>query len=264
VLRVVEDLVERPLLDDPAGVHDRDPVRDVCHHAQVVGHQHDRRAGLVAQLAHPLEDLRLDRYVERRRRLVGDQNGRVGGQRQGDHHALPHAARELERVVVDPLTGARDADLLEQLDGPLARLLVRQRLVLLDLLDDLGPDLVNRVQRRHRVLEDHRDLRPPHPPQLVLGGIDQLGALVVGRALEARVGRAREPHQGHRGHGLPGARLADHRQDLARRELERHALHRLDDALLRRERDAQVLHREQRLAARGCAHCSRIRGSRYA
>ena len=137
VLRVVEDLVERPLLDDPAGVHDGDPVRDVGHHAEVVGHEDHRRAGLVAQLAHALEDLRLDRHIERRRGLVGDQDRRVAGQRQRDHHALAHAARELERVVVDALARARDADPLEQLDGPLARLLVGQRLVLLDLLDDL-------------------------------------------------------------------------------------------------------------------------------
>ena len=171
MLRVVEDLVERPLLHDPPGVHDRDPVRDVGHHAEVVRHEDDRGAGLVAQLAHPLEDLRLDRHVERRGGLVGDQHGRVARQRQRDHHALPHAARELERVVVDPLARARDADPVEQLHRPLARLLVGQRLVLLDLLDDLGPDLMDRVQRGHRVLEDHRDLRAAHAPQLVLGRV---------------------------------------------------------------------------------------------
>ena len=124
MLGVVEDLVERPLLDDPPGVHDRDPVGDVGDHAEVVGHEDHGRAGLVAQVAHALEDLRLDRHVERRRGLVGDQHGRVARQRERDHHPLAHAARELVRVVVDALAGARDADPLEQLDRPLARLLV--------------------------------------------------------------------------------------------------------------------------------------------
>ena len=41
--------------------------------AQVVRDQDDRRADLVAQLADQVEDLRLDRDVERGRRLVGDQ-----------------------------------------------------------------------------------------------------------------------------------------------------------------------------------------------
>jgi hypothetical protein len=134
-----------------------------------------------------MEDLGLDRHVERRGGLVGDQHRRVAGERQGDHHALPHPAGELERVVVHALPRPRDPHPLEQLHRALARLLVGQRLVLLDLLDDLGPDLQHRVQRRHRVLEDHRDLRPAHPPQLLLGGADQLGALVVRRPGEVGV-----------------------------------------------------------------------------
>ena len=184
MLGVVEDLVERPLLDDPARVHDGDAVGDVRHHAQVVGHEDYRRTRLVAQLADALQDLRLDRHVERRGGLVGDQDRRVARQRKGDHHALAHAARELVRVGVEPVAGAWDPDLVEQLDGTLARLLVGQRLVLLDLLGDLRPDLENRVQRGHRVLEDHRDLCAAHAPQLVLTRPDQLGALVVGGAFE--------------------------------------------------------------------------------
>jgi hypothetical protein len=205
----------------------------------------------------------------RSRRLVRDQHGRVAGQRQGDHHALPHPARELERVVVDALARPRDAHLVEQLHRAFARLLVRQRLVLLDLLDDLIPDLVDRVERRHRVLEDHRDLGAAHPPELILRGLDQLGALVMRGALEERVGRARQPHQRHGGHRLARAGLAHHREDLARCELERHALDGLHDALLGREGHLKVLHREKRLATRGRAgaggvdaHCSLIRGSR--
>ena len=59
------------------------------------------------------EHLRLGHHVERRRRLVGDHELGPAGQRERDHHALAHAARELVRVLV----GARgaDADALEQL-----------------------------------------------------------------------------------------------------------------------------------------------------
>ena len=45
------------------------------------------------------EDLRLDRHVERRRRLVGDQHFRLQRQRHRDHRPLPHPAGELVRVV---------------------------------------------------------------------------------------------------------------------------------------------------------------------
>jgi hypothetical protein len=48
------------------------------------------------ELARPglqqIEDLRLDRHVERRRRLVREDELRVARQRHRDHHALTHAA----------------------------------------------------------------------------------------------------------------------------------------------------------------------------
>jgi hypothetical protein len=42
---------------------------------------------------------------------------RLGRQRQGDHHALAHAAGELVRIVVDALGRRRDAGVLQQADG---------------------------------------------------------------------------------------------------------------------------------------------------
>ena len=42
-----------------------------------------------------VEDLLLDRHVERRRRLVGDQQLRLARDRHRDHHALLLAARQL-------------------------------------------------------------------------------------------------------------------------------------------------------------------------
>ena len=49
------------------------------------------------QLAEQVEDLRLDGDVERRGRLVGDQELGIAGERHGDHDALAHAAGELVR-----------------------------------------------------------------------------------------------------------------------------------------------------------------------
>ena len=47
--------------------------------------------------------------VETGGRLVGDQQLRLAGERERDHDALAHAARELERIGVVALLGARDA-----------------------------------------------------------------------------------------------------------------------------------------------------------
>ena len=106
---VGEQLVDRRLLDLAAGVHHEHAVGDLGDDAEVVGDQDDRRAEPLADVAQQVEDPRLDRHVERGRRLVGDQQLRVAGERHRDHHALPHAARELVRVLVDAPLRRRDA-----------------------------------------------------------------------------------------------------------------------------------------------------------
>ena len=72
---------------------------------------------LVAQLGQQRHDLRLHGDVERGGRLVGDQQARIAGERHGDHHALAHAARQLVRIVAQPLRGVGDAHALERFLG---------------------------------------------------------------------------------------------------------------------------------------------------
>ena len=74
-----------------------------------------------SQLAQQVEHLRLDGDVERGRRLVGNDERRLAGERDGDHHALPHAAGELMRVVADAARRRRDVHGVEQLDGARSR-----------------------------------------------------------------------------------------------------------------------------------------------
>ena len=71
--RVVEQLLGRPLLDDPPEVHDRDAVGDVPGQPEVVRDDEDRDAGLADQPEHQLQDLAAHRGVEARDRLVGDE-----------------------------------------------------------------------------------------------------------------------------------------------------------------------------------------------
>ena len=64
--------VRRTTFNDAAGVHDIDAVGVARDHAEVVGDDDHRHAEFSREILHQLEDLRLDRHVERRRRLVGD------------------------------------------------------------------------------------------------------------------------------------------------------------------------------------------------
>ena len=73
VARVVKELVDRTGLDDVAGVHDVDAIRDARDHSQVVGDHDDRHTKLLAEPLDEIKDLGLDRYVERGGWLVGDE-----------------------------------------------------------------------------------------------------------------------------------------------------------------------------------------------
>ena len=117
VCRLTKDLAHGALFNDLALVHDGDAVRHFGDDAEVVRDEQQRQIEPLLELAQQLEHLRLDRDVERRRRLVGDDQRRSAGERDRDHHALPHAARQLMRVVAHAARRIGDAHGVEQLDG---------------------------------------------------------------------------------------------------------------------------------------------------
>ena len=88
--------------------------------ADVVGDEEVGEAELVLEVVEQVDDLRLDRDVEGRDRLVGDDQLRLQRQRPGDPDPLPLAAGELVREAVVVL--GREADPLEQLLDPRAQL----------------------------------------------------------------------------------------------------------------------------------------------
>ncbi len=246
VLRGIEDRFGVALLDDLAVGHHADPVGHAADDAEVVGDEQHRHAEALLQVLQQLEDLRLDGDVERRRRLVGDQQVRLVGQRHGDHHALPLAAGQLVRIGGQPLLGVADAHEIEQLEHAGAGLRRGHRLVHEEHLGNLLFHVVQRVQRGHRLLEDHRDVVAAHLAQRGFRGADQLLALESDRA--ARMARHRVGQQlqhRERGHRLAGAGLADQRHRLALADLERDVLDRLDRAAGRIEGDREVVDTEQ-------------------
>ena len=69
----------------------------VLHNGQVVADEQQRQAELVLQVRQQVDDLRLDRDVERGDRLVADDQVRPGRERAGDADALALAAGEFVR-----------------------------------------------------------------------------------------------------------------------------------------------------------------------
>ena len=193
--------------------------------------EHDRGVDLVLEVAEQVEDLRLDRHVEGRGGLVGDDDLGVAGERHGDHDALAHAAGELVREHLGDALGVRDADHLDRLDGALADLGLGLALAVMqgDDLVDLVADAEDRVERRHGLLEDHRDhvaAQVLHVVAVDLGDVVGLVAEVqadlAGDDLALRT--LQKLHERERRDRLAAAGLAHDAHDLPLRDLEAHAV----------------------------------------
>ena len=246
VVRVVEDVLVGALLRRLGRVHHEHLVGRLGHHAQVVRDQDDRASEVALQVVHQLQDLGLRGHVERRRGLVGDQQVGVVDERHRDHHALAHAARELVRVVLEALLGARDPHRLQHLERALAGGRLRGVLVQLHRLPQLLADRVHRVQRGHRILEDHRDLVAAHLAQLRRRQLEQVAALEDRLARRDRLRSRVQPEDRQAGDALAAARLADDRERLALLDREGDAVDRADDAVVGTKLRLQVADVEER------------------
>ena len=116
-------------------------------------------------------------------------------------------------------------------------------------LGELAPDLVQRVQRGERVLEDHRDVVTADRAQLGVRQRDEVAALEQDAPRDARPLQAREPERRERGDGLAGPRLADDPERAPLEYLVGDAVDGVHDPVLGRELDLEVLDAQEQLAA---------------
>jgi hypothetical protein len=184
-------------LDDLAEIHHRDAMADVLDDRDVVRDEQIGEPEIALQIDEQVDDLRLHRHVERRYRLVADNEARPQRQGAGNPDALTLTAGEFVRVAVERL--GPEPDLLCQL-GYLARQFgahgnteISQRLA-----DDVAHRKA-RVQRRIGILKDHLHLPAEGPyvafgqavnaraaePNLAGGRIDQLEDRLADRRFTA-------------------------------------------------------------------------------
>ena len=195
-------------------------------------------------MAKEVDDLRLDRYVERRDRFVGHEQLRLHRKRAGNGHALPLPAGELRRILVE--IDRVEADVFHLERGLFAVVCARrgaagdaQRLG--DGLADGAPG----IEAGRRVLEDHL------PRGLQIGAVRaELRAVGHVDAVEENMPCVRpvEIHDAARGGRLAGAGLADEAENLAVPHGKRQIVHRADgQAAHGGEAVRQMLHGEQDL-----------------
>ena len=230
-----------------AMAHDKHPVGDLPHNAEIMRDEQHGQALGTFQVGQKVENLRLDGDVERRRRFVGDQHIRAVGKRHRNHHPLALPARQFMRIAGKPRFGTRDADTVQQVEGSRAGRIDAHPLMLAQALADLLFDGVKRVERCHRLLKDHPDLvaaQAPHGRRVV--PVDPGAFPVYPAALFGIVGKKAEARQ--RRDGFPGPALADQRHRLAGGDIKRQAFDRACLAAVATEGNGQVAKREKRRA----------------
>ena len=158
VLRVGEQRLGGVVLLHLAVLHHIDIVGELADDGQVMGDQDHRHAVLVLEVLDQVEDLRLHGDVERGGRLVGDQHVGPVGERHGDHHALALAARQLVRILLSRASGSGICTSSSSASARAMASPAAHPVVQVEDFADLLADGIDRVQRAHRLLEDHRDV----------------------------------------------------------------------------------------------------------
>ena len=223
--RRAQDGLQRTGLDQLAIAHHRDAVGDFGDHAHVMGDEQHRGAVIALQVADQRQDLLLRGDVERGGRLVRDQQLRLQHQRHRDHDALALAAGKPVRVGGEDARDLGQPDLLHHVeDAFFARAGVEIGMGAQHLVD-LAADRHHRIERRHRLLEDHRHGGGAQLPQAaVAGGEDFLADQFDSAAGRHQRALLQQAHHRQRRHGFARAAFADQAQRLARAHLQRDAV----------------------------------------
>lgn len=208
---------------------------------------HDQaHAVFLLQLHQEVEDLLLDRHVQCGRRLICDEQLRITGKRDGDHHALALSARHLVREVPEALGRVGNADRLEQLDRAFApRCPVEAHMYPQHFLD-LETHGEAWIEAGDRLLKDHRNVLADDLATVGSGHFQQIPPFEGELVRRHPGGPGRSPMAGKHGHGFTGARFSDDCQDLALMHLERHAVYRPEGPGRRLEFDDEIFDFEKR------------------
>ncbi len=142
-----------------------------------MGDEQEGHAQIAAQYPQQVENLILNGHVKGGGRFVGDEQFRVAGEGNGDHHPLLHSPRKLMRICIVAQGRVGDAHPTEHGNGLFPGGGLVQTLVQTDHLNDLVADGEDRIEAGHRLLKNHGYFVAANPAHVSLGKRHQIGAL---------------------------------------------------------------------------------------
>ena len=234
-------------------VHDHHLVGHVRDDPEIVGDHHHGHLQIALQLLDQLQDLGLDRDIQRRGRFIGNEQCRSTDQRHRDHGPLAQAPGQFEWIGVFGLDRIRETHQAQHFDHSRTALrLADRRAMQRERFTDLVADRVQRRQGRHRLLKNDRYLATPYRTHLGTGHVEP--GNVDDRLRVARItqqdlalldtGHARQDaHDRLRNDGLAGTRFPHQGHGAPGRNPEGHTIDGLDRAGVDIEVDLQILDR---------------------
>ncbi len=160
MLRIAQNHLGCSGFHDLALVHDDQPLGPFGGQGQVVGDQQHRRAELAGELLEVVEHAALHGDVQRRCRLVGDQQPRPASQPDRDQGPLAHSAGQLVRILPGAVHRVGHAGVGQQFRRATVDIVRAQRF---SHLETNSPD---RVQVGHRILRHITDPAAPDSAEL--------------------------------------------------------------------------------------------------
>src|SRR5262249_6103293 len=112
-------------------------------------------------------------------------------------------------------------------DGARARLFSRQAAVPDEGLSNLLADRIDRIERRHRLLEDHRQPIAAHVAHLAIGQAEQIGAIKANSPRHFGRALGQQSHDRQRGDALAAPGFADEAQGLSAPDRQIDAINRM-------------------------------------
>src|SRR6185437_10820672 len=156
---------------DAALPHYDDAMRQSPHNLEIMADEEISEIALFLKAAQKLDDLRLNRHIESRSRLIENHQLRLQRQRAGDSDTLPLPAGELVRVAVHQRR--IEAGIEQRAGDDLAASLKAQRIVLHT--QAFGDDIGDRHTRRQRavgILKNNLNITPQGPHRLEAKPVD--------------------------------------------------------------------------------------------
>jgi hypothetical protein len=163
--------------------HHHHLIGNLRHQPQIVGNKQHRHGMPLLQPRDQFHDLLLYRDVQRRGRLIGNQQLGLAGDRHRNHHALLLAAGQLARIA-SILSAGSGMPTSSSNSSVRRRACARLMLhVQHQHFRNLRAHREHRIQRRHRLLENHRDLFAAEGAALLAVQRQQLAAIELDAAI---------------------------------------------------------------------------------